>query len=505
MKIGISSSCLYPMYTEESFRLIASNGVNLSEIFFNANCELEPSFIKQLREIKDQYSVELTSIHPTMSLAESFMLFSNYDRRFNEGMDAYKRYGEIAAELNAKYVIMHGGKPNGTMDDYGYFDRFARVAEVQAANIPVLVMQNDDVVIPARVKCGQAVEDARLYVSGGCHEIVLADTEVCTRADSWINLPRILLDSMEKHADAADFDDFYAAFLSDVRAYYLRIVELKNAGERHWCEFDPLPLYSSSLVGPLESGLDVTEGGAKYNSTAPSMVGAATLIDSLYSIKTLVFEEKQLDIARFLEILANDFRGEEALRRDICKRIPKHGTNKEVLNRFSASVLADLASVSHQTNARGGKYLPAFYPHDIYRPLGGKTGATPDGRRAHTPLSRGISPSEFIDTESPLDCILSLEDIDFTQFADSFIAEITLPEMENNKANREILIAIIRGFLTVGGSSLQFNLTNSSTLKAARENPEQYKNVLVRVCGYSAPFVYLCKQTQDEIISRAIR
>ena len=87
MKIGISSSCLYPMYTEESFKLIASNGVKLSEIFFNANCELQTSFIKQLREIKDEYDVTLSSVHPTMSLAESFMLFSNYDRRFNEGLD----------------------------------------------------------------------------------------------------------------------------------------------------------------------------------------------------------------------------------------------------------------------------------------------------------------------------------------------------------------------------------------------------------------------------------
>ncbi|MBR3968471.1 MAG: sugar phosphate isomerase/epimerase [Clostridia bacterium] len=161
MKIGISSSCLYPMYTEESFRLIASNGINLSEIFFNANCELEPSFIKQLREIKDQYGVELSSIHPTMSLAESFMLFSNYDRRFNEGMDAYKRYGEIAAELNAKYVIMHGGKPNGTMDNHGYFDRFAKVSEVVSREGATLLQEN---VVNFRAGSLEALKDMSNYL-----------------------------------------------------------------------------------------------------------------------------------------------------------------------------------------------------------------------------------------------------------------------------------------------------------------------------------------------------
>lgn len=142
MKIGISTSCLYPMYTEEALKAVASNGVTLTEVFFNANCELEPSFVKQLCDIKNEFGTNVVSIHPTMSLAESFMLFSNYDRRFNEGLDIYKRYGEIAATLGSRYVIMHGGKPNGTMDNYGYFDRFAKVAEAVSQNGATLLQEN---------------------------------------------------------------------------------------------------------------------------------------------------------------------------------------------------------------------------------------------------------------------------------------------------------------------------------------------------------------------------
>lgn len=164
MKIGISSSCLYPMYTEESFRLIASNGVEISEIFFNANCELQPPFIKLLREIKDEYGIKLSSVHPTMSLAESFMLFSNYERRFNEGIEIFKRYGEIAAELGAKYVIMHGGKPNGTMDNHGYFDRFARVAEAVRQNGATLLQEN---VVNFRAGSLEALEDMSNYLGDG--------------------------------------------------------------------------------------------------------------------------------------------------------------------------------------------------------------------------------------------------------------------------------------------------------------------------------------------------
>lgn len=161
MKIGISSSCLYPMYTEESFRLIASNGVELTEIFFNANCELQPPFIKELCDIKEEYGITVGSIHPTMSLAESFMLFSNYDRRFKEGIDAFKRYGEIAAELGAKYVIMHGGKPNGTMDNHGYFDRFATVAEAVKQNGATLLQEN---VVNFRAGSLEALKDMSDYL-----------------------------------------------------------------------------------------------------------------------------------------------------------------------------------------------------------------------------------------------------------------------------------------------------------------------------------------------------
>lgn len=161
MKIGISSSCLYPMYTEESFRLIAQNGVELSEIFFNANCELQPPFIKELCEIKAEYGIALSSIHPTMSLAESFMLFSNYDRRFCEGLDMFKRYGEIAAELGAKYVIMHGGKPNGTMDNHGYFDRFACVADAVNQNGATLLQEN---VVNFRAGSLEALSDMSDYL-----------------------------------------------------------------------------------------------------------------------------------------------------------------------------------------------------------------------------------------------------------------------------------------------------------------------------------------------------
>jgi len=380
-----------------------------------------------------------------------------------------------------------------------------KITGIQLANIPTVMMHNDDVLVPARVNCGQDIEDARMYVGGGCHEIVLQGTEVCTRADTWINLPRILLGTLERLDGVPDYETLYEEYLADVRKYYTRIVELKNEQERKWCSFDPLPLYSSSLIGCLEKGLDLTEGGAKYNSTALSLVGTATLIDSLYALKAVIFDEKAVSYDRFREILAANFDGEEILRQHIREQLPKHGTGSAELDAFSSAVLDDLSGIAGQTNGRGGKYLPAFYPHDIYNPLGTLTGATPDGRPAGVPLSRGVSPSEFVETESPLDLIHSLKAIDFTKFADSFCAELTLPPMENTAENAGILTSIIRAFLDAEGSSLQFNLIDRAALLDARVHPENHRNLIVRVCGYSAVYVYLSPSVQDEILARAVR
>jgi pyruvate-formate lyase len=407
----------------------------------------------------------------------------------------------LKALLEGCYV---GTKVNCRISSKHPREYFRKLAEIQTANIPSIVMQNDDVIIAARVKLGQALEDARLYVSGGCHEVVLGGTEVNTRADTWVSLPAILLRSLYSNECFDDYQSLYASFMHDAAAYYERIVSLKNEGEKHWCEFDPLPLYSSTITGCLESGRDITEGGAKYSSTAISLLGTATLIDSLYSLKTLIFDEKRLTLGEFKRIIADDYANYEDLRQYIIHRIPKYGTNNAVLNRFAANILSDIAKIAGQENARGGKYLPAFYPHDVFRLLGHKLGATPDGRKAHTPLSRGASPSEFIEINNPADIIRSIGAIDFTDYADSFCTELTLPRMSSERGI-PVITALIEFFLEMKGSSLQFNMLNREMLIEAQKNPAEHADIIVRVCGYSAYFIHLSRETQDEIIARAIR
>lgn len=142
MKIGVSTSCFYPMLTEESLKLVGENGVKTTEIFFNANCELEKPFIKELKCIKDYYGIDVLSLHPTMSLAESYVFFAGYERRFKEGVENYKRYAQAAVELGAKYVILHGGKPNKFMDNEEYCHKFFELSNVISENGAMLLQEN---------------------------------------------------------------------------------------------------------------------------------------------------------------------------------------------------------------------------------------------------------------------------------------------------------------------------------------------------------------------------
>lgn len=143
MDIGVSTACFYPLETERSLELVGKSGVEKTEIFFNASCELQPNFVKKLKKIAEYYGVSVVSVHPTLSLAESFMLFSAYERRLQEGLKQYSRYGEIAAELGAKYVVMHGGKPNGVLSEDEYCERFLQISDAVASGGDAVLLQEN--------------------------------------------------------------------------------------------------------------------------------------------------------------------------------------------------------------------------------------------------------------------------------------------------------------------------------------------------------------------------
>lgn len=142
MKLGISTASLYPLETELALEEIGKSGVKTTEIFFNAESELKDCFVDILVDIKEKYGLEIAAVHPTMSLAESFMIFSAYERRFQESLRHYRRYSEVAQRLGAKYIIMHGGKPNGILSDQEYCERYMALKEETRRNGVTVLQEN---------------------------------------------------------------------------------------------------------------------------------------------------------------------------------------------------------------------------------------------------------------------------------------------------------------------------------------------------------------------------
>ena len=406
---------------------------------------------------------------------------------------------EVVGE--GKYI---GTKINARVSAAHCTEYFKLLADLLLQNVPVLAIHNDDIIIVAHEKYGYSVSDSRLYVSGGCNEIVLANTEVNTRADSWINLPVILLDTM-KSGSFSNFDELYNKYISDVKHLHDEIAAIKNKSEKYWASCSPAPLYSSSVSDCIKNGRDITAGGARYNSTALSMAGIANIIDSLYAVKDVVYDKKMKTLDEFSAILDSNYENEEELRNYIVSRIDKYCTDKTCgIDEFSAKFYRDLATVSGQKNARGGYYYPAIYPHELFISFGMRTGATPDGRRKGEFLSRGISPSEFVTVKSPLDMLNSLERYDLTDFNESLVLELTLPQM-NRETDADVLVALISVFIKKKGCTLQINMLDKDILIEAKENPDRHRGLIVRVCGYSELFSSLADIIKDEIINRTVR
>jgi len=374
------------------------------------------------------------------------------------------------------------------------------LAKFIAGGFNTLVIQNDEVLVDAHVRQGKAIEDARKYVGGGCHEVVLGGCEVHSRADSWVNVPGILLRTMKKR-EYEDYADFYVNVIAEVRAVHDYIAAAKNKFERLWSKYDPNPLASLTVDDCISRRLDMTEGGARYNSVSLSMSGAATFIDSVYAVREAVWGEEPITTyGELMAALDADFVGYESLRAKLLA-YPKFGGANRIDEAFADRLLRDLAACAGQPNARGGHFVPAFYPHSIYHIFGEGMGATPDGRRKGEVTSRGISPSEW--TEAAVtDAIGMLGSLDLAMFDDSFVCDLTMPF---GKTDADVISAVIRTFVKMGGSALQINALDVEKLREAKADPSKHRDIVVRVCGFSELFCQLTERQKDEVIERAVR
>ena len=425
-------------------------------------------------------------------------------------VEAYKELRLVNPKLNGRISAKHPRE---------YFDLLANLV---ACGTNVLAVFNDDMVIKANVKRGKAVEDCRLYVAGGCQENMLQNTEINSRATLYLNLSQVLNFGLfpEKWKFFAEregvelktfescnsFDEFYRVYMHNLKVVIDDLIDHRNHFESEGWRFNPCPLHSSTVSDCIANAKDMMEGGTRYSPGSFSLIGIATLIDSLFAIRETVFNSAEITLHEFRDILESNFETQEKFRQFLINRVSKFGQENDEIREFSARVFSDLARVSSgKKNSRGGIYEASLFVYRAFVDHGKKTCATPDGRRAGEYLSQGMSPSVLsLGQKYEIGGVLdALTPLDMTHFPVTAVFDLKLP-IARGGCEPEVITSIIRRFLESGGSVLQMNVVDTETLLDAREHPERYPDLMVRVSGYTAYFSSLAEEIQDEIIHRTM-
>ena len=450
---------------------------------------------------------------------------------------------------------------NGSPHDF-----LIKAAELTRTGIGLPAYYNDEVIIPALVSRGLTLADAREYNIIGCVEPQKAGKTEGWHDAAFFNMCRPLELAFHNGRDGGvqvgpqtgdveqmrTFEEFYDAYKAQMDDMLSLLVNADNAIDAAHADRCPLPFLSSMVEDCIGRGKSVQEGGAVYNFTGPQGFGVANMADSLYAVKTLVFDEKKLTLAEYKDALDHNYgRGVPAAEAErltveivrgllaqgvtvgekeiaaVIERVqsggadaeqkakydqllewieavPKFGNDNPEVDAFAREVAYTYTRpLERFKNPRGGQYQAGLYPVSANVPLGAQTGATPDGRLAGTPVADGVSPAAGRDVHGPTAAANSVSRLDHYIASNGTLFNMKFhPSALKGRTGLENFVALIRGYFDQKGSHMQFNVVSRETLRDAQAHPENYRNLVVRVAGYSALFTTLSRSLQDDIIQR---
>ena len=387
-------------------------------------------------------------------------------------------------------------------------DLYHEAGEVIRLGDGVPQVFNDEVNVSAFVNRGVSLADARDYAVVGCVELSIPGRMYGLHDISMFNMVRCLEIAMHERPHGYEsFEELERAVKKTIDEYVGLMAEGCNVCDEAHRETSPTPLLSVLVADSLEKGADITAGGARYNPSGVQGVGTANLADSLCVIRRVVFEEKALSWEDLLAMLDRDWSGEgdEVWRQRFVNRYPKYGNDVDEVDKVGRRFLEHYGEVvATYENPRGGRFQPGSYTVSAHIPLGEACGATPDGRRAHEQLADGgLSPMVGRDKHGPTASLRSVSKLDNVLDSNGSLLNVKFtPSTLAGDAGLAKLSAYLRAFSRLGIQHVQFNVVDRSTLLDAQAHPENHKDLVVRVAGYSAMFVELSKPVQDDIINR---
>ena len=361
---------------------------------------------------------------------------------------------------------------------------------------------NSDEVTRSMLSYGFDEKAANMFTLSTCVETTPIGCSGISITSPYINLLKIFLDALTRCNDQCNFEELFATFSAEFASYCKKAILQQNLWqlERGRNSHDPMRI-SVLIHDCLERGLSNDCGGARYNELEPNILGMQNTAESLNIIKRLVFDERILSLSEFKKALIDNYQGHEDLLLRIRNKTPHFGTGDVTANTLAKRV-ADmvLATFAPMTTVRGAKIIPGAFSYREHELQGRSTPASPDGRTYGMPLNDGSSPVQGYDNLGPTLSLASTVGWEPSRFLGGTSVNVKI----NKGVDPEKLVSLIKGYLKTHGAQLQFNIVDTKTLLTAQKNPNDYRDLLVRIGGYSDFFVTIPKNLQDEIISRSI-
>ena len=361
---------------------------------------------------------------------------------------------------------------------------------------------NDDIITQGLISYGVPENEAHSYIHSTCVEITPVASSNVWVASPYTNMPQLLLDVMNQEYSSFDelFDAIFERLDSSIKANF----EEQNAIRKIRNDNSQNPLLSCFVNDCLEKGTDIEQGGARYNWITPSFVGIANLVDSLFAIKKLVFEKKEFTLSALKEIIDSDFAENEDLRQRILTSIPKYGNDNDEIDKYFGIITEHISSECRKYNGmhQNGNLIPSAFCWIQHEIMGRTTGATPDGRPAGFPLGDGSGPCQGREMDGPTASILSSTKWSHKDFIGGIAVNMKFSKGSLGDNSAQTLKTLVKTYLARGGFEMQINVVDSMTLNKAVENPEEYKDLVVRIGGYSDYFTRLTPNMQQEVILR---
>lgn len=358
----------------------------------------------------------------------------------------------------------------------------------------------DEVITRGLRSLGLSEQEACAYIHSTCVEITPCKGSAVWVASPYHNLPQMLLDALEEGEYLA-FDDLLEALHKRLCQRIDEEAKVQNCLQAERMIHGGDPLVSCFVEDCLARGLDIDEGGARHNWIMPSFVGMANLADSLYAIKTAVYDEESITLAMLRQALKDNYQGKEALRGQL-QRLAKYGNDDDTVDGFVERINGwILEHIRRLRTFRGDAFVPSLFCWIKHEQLGSKTGATPDGRLAGFPLGDGSGPAQGREENGPTASILSSTKWDHAPFIGGIAVNLRFnPDQPGSGV--DTLMQLTRVYHARGGFELQVNCVSGETLRKAQETPDLYRDLVVRIGGYSDYFVRLPANMQQEVILR---